>query len=47
MVTQDFQIIQQLPEIVKDSGQVGEFQLGNLFITIAQMNEYQNDLIKV
>ena len=44
---EDFKIIQQLSEIIKDSGQVGEFQLGNLFITIAQMNEYQNDLIKV
>ena len=44
---QDFQIIQQLSEIIKDSGQVGEFQLGNLFINIIQMNEYQNNLIKL
>ena len=44
---QDFQIIQQLPEIIKDSGEVGEFQLGNLFISIIQMNEYQNNLIKL
>ena len=44
---QDFQIIQQLPEIIKDSGEVGEFQLGNLFINIFQMNEYQNNLIKL
>ena len=44
---QDFQIIQQLSEIVKDSGQVGEFELGNLFINIVQMNEYQNKLIKL
>lgn len=44
---QDFQIVQQLSEIIKDSGQVGEFELGNLFITIIQMNEYQNDLIKL
>ena len=43
----DFQIIQQLPEIIKDSGEVGEFQLGNLFINILQMNEYQNNLIKL
>ena len=44
---QDFQIIQQLSEIIKDSGEVGEFQLGNLFINIIQMNEYQLNLIKL
>jgi len=44
---QDFHIIQQLSEIIKDSGEVGEFQLGNLFINIIQMNEYQNNLIKL
>ena len=44
---QDFQIIQQLPEIIKDSGEIGKFQLGNIFIDIRQMNEYQNELIKI
>jgi len=44
---QDFQIIQQLSEIIKDSGEIGEFQLGNLFINIIQINEYQNNLIKL
>jgi len=44
---QDYQIIQQLPEIIKDSGAIGSFQLGNLFIDIIQMNEYQNNLIKL
>ena len=44
---QDFQTIQQLSEIIKDSGQVGEFELGNLFINIIDMNEYQDDLIKL
>jgi len=43
----DFKIIQQLPEIIKDSGQIGSFQLGNLFVDILQMNEYQNDLINI
>ena len=43
----DFKIIQQLPEIIKDSGAIGSFQLGNLFIDIVQMNEYQNTLIKL
>ena len=42
---QDFQIIQQLNDIIKDNGDVGSFELGNLKITINTMNEYQNDLI--
>ena len=46
-IQHDFQIIQQLSEIIKDSGEIGKFQLGNLFISIIQMNEYQNDLIKI
>jgi len=44
---QDFQIIQQLSEIIKESGEIGNFQIGNLFINIVQMNEYQNKLIKL
>ena len=44
---QDFAIIQQLSSIIKDSGEVGEFQLGNIFISIMSLNEYQNDLIKL
>ena len=44
---QDYQIITQLPQIIKQSGQIGEFQLGNLFINIVQMNEYQNNLISI
>ena len=43
---QEFQIIQQLPEIIKDNGEIGKFELGNLIIEIIQMNEYQNTLIK-
>ena len=44
---QDYQNIQQLSEIIKDSGAIGSFQLGNIFIDIIQMNEYQNNLIKL
>ena len=44
---EDYKIIQQLSEIIKDNGEIGSFQLGNLFIDIIQMNEYQNTLIKV
>ncbi len=43
---QDFQIINQLPEIIKDSGGIGKFELGNLVIEIFKLNELQNNLIK-
>jgi GT2 family glycosyltransferase len=42
---QSFQILQQLPEIIKESGEVGEFELDIFKITINSMTEYQNDLI--
>ncbi len=42
---QDFQIIQQLSEILKDSGEIGSFELGNLYIDIIQMNTYEKELI--
>jgi hypothetical protein len=41
----DFQIIQQLPIIIQDSGEVGEFQINNLTLTIKDLTEYQNNLI--
>jgi hypothetical protein len=44
---QDFIIIQQLNDIIKESGETGSFELGNLKITINSMNEYQNTLIKL
>jgi glycosyltransferase involved in cell wall biosynthesis len=44
---QDFQIIQQLNDIIKESGEIGSFELNNLKITISSMDEYQNTLIKI
>jgi hypothetical protein len=44
---EDFVVIQQLAEIIKDSGSIGTFQIGNLKITINSLTEYQNDLIKI
>jgi len=44
---QDFTTIQQLNDIIKDSGEIGSFELGNLKININSMNEYQNTLIKI
>ncbi len=44
---QDYKIITQLSDIIKDSGSVGRFKLSNVIIEIIQMNEYQNKLIKL
>jgi len=43
----DFNIIQQLNDIIKENGEIGSFELGNLKITINSMDEYQNNLIKI
>ena len=42
---EDWKILMQLSEIIKDSGSIGRFQLNNIIIEIIQMNEYQNTLI--
>lgn len=47
LTQQTFHTLQQLPEIIKDSGEVGSFELGELRITISAMNEYQNQLINL
>ena len=43
---QDFNYLQQLPEIIADSGEIGSFELGNLYIDVIQINTYEKDLIK-
>jgi len=42
---QDFQLIQQLPEILDNSGEIGEFELGNLKIEILGLDTFENKLI--
>ena len=42
---QDFQYIQQLSAIIKDSGEIGTFNLGNLKITIASLETHEHTLI--
>ena len=37
--------IQQLSEIIADSGEEGSFDLGNLYITINSLQTYEKDLI--
>ena len=44
---QDFQLINNLSEIIQDSGEIGEFELGNLKITINSLDTYEHNLIKV
>ena len=43
----DFKLIQQLSKIIKDSGELGKFNIGNLELTINVMKEYQHTLINV
>ena len=43
---QDYNTIERLSEIIQDSGEVGEFELGNLKIEIIQLNTYEKNLIK-
>jgi hypothetical protein len=43
---QNFQIIQQLSEIIKESGEIGEFTLDIFKIVISHLEEYQDNLIK-
>ena len=41
----EFNLMTQLSMIIQDSGEVGEFEIGNLKLIINNMTEYQNDLI--
>ena len=45
LTQQFFGIIQQLPEILKESGEVGEFELDIFKITINALTEHQNYLV--
>ena len=44
-IQQDYQIIQQLSEIIQDSGEIGEFNIGNLDIEIFNITTYEHELI--
>jgi glycosyltransferase involved in cell wall biosynthesis len=43
----DFDYIQKLSQILDDSGEVGEFDLGNLFIDIRQYKTYTQNLVRL
>ena len=44
---QDYNYLQQLPPIINDSGEPGEFELGNLKIIINSLTTYEKELICV
>lgn len=45
LTAQDFNDVQQLSEIITNSGDIGEFALGNLRIEILSLESYEKDLI--
>lgn len=44
---QNFQLLTQMPNIIKDSGEVGEFEIDSFKIVINHLEESQNNLIKL
>jgi glycosyltransferase involved in cell wall biosynthesis len=44
---EDFQLIQLLPDILKEQGHPGKFKLGNLIITVHRLTEVQDGLIYI
>jgi GT2 family glycosyltransferase len=42
-----FTLLQQLPDIIKESGEVGEFELDIFKITITNLETYEKELIKL
>jgi len=46
LTQEDFNIITMLPKIIKDTNEVGKFQIGNLDIEIFSLKENQNELIQ-
>jgi GT2 family glycosyltransferase len=43
----NFQLLQQLPEIIQESGEIGEFELDIFKVTINNLTTYEHTLIKV
>jgi hypothetical protein len=48
LLTRDtFNILTQLPEIITESGEVGEFELSIFKITIKSLTNYENNLVHI
>ena len=45
LTNENFQLLQKLPEIIKESGEIGKFELDIFTIEINHLEEYQKDLI--
>ena len=43
----NFQLLQQLPEIIQESGEIGEFELDIFKVTINNLETYEHTLIKL
>lgn len=44
---QNFHLLMQMPGIIKDSGEIGEFKIDIFKLIISHLEEYQNNLIKL
>ena len=42
-----FALLQQLPDIIAESGEIGEFELGIFKITIRALNRYESELVRL
>jgi glycosyltransferase involved in cell wall biosynthesis len=47
LTNENIQLLQQLPNIIKESGEIGKFELDIFTIEINHLEEYTNDLIKL
>jgi glycosyltransferase involved in cell wall biosynthesis len=47
LTQQNFQLLMQMPGIIQDSGEVGEFEIDIFRVIISHIEEYQNNLIKI
>ena len=47
LTQQNFQLLQQLPSIIKESGEIGRFELDIFTIEINHLEEHTKNLIKL
>ena len=47
LTNENFKLLQQLPSIIKESGEIGKFELDIFTIEVNHMEEYTNNLIKL
>ena len=47
LTSENFKLLQQFPNIIKESGEIGKFELDIFAIEIISLIEYQQDLIKL